>query len=99
MLIKKENVSQEQLDTAYEYLKKYCSENDLNLVEFIKEEKNIEPASEYIHKQLNFALRLILKPKKIESLIRENLDFITEAAQKRYDEENPVVKKTKKTKK
>ena len=98
MLIKKENITQEQLDTAYKYLKEYCDENNENIIKFLNDDNNIQPASEYIHKQLNFALRLVLKPKKIEEMIRENKEFIFNAAKERYDEENPPVKQKKSNK-
>lgn len=78
--LSKDNLKEEHLEDAYIYLKQYCTENELDILKFVKDKTNIEPASEYIHKQLPLAIRLILKPKKIATLIEENHDFIIEKA-------------------
>jgi hypothetical protein len=92
--------SPEHIDMAYNSLKDYCKENNLDLVEFIKNTDNIKPAAEHIHKELPFAARMILKKDKIEKLIYENLDFIQAKAQELHELEFGKPKKTKsKTKK
>ena len=72
----KDDVKEEHIEKAYELLKKYCEENNENLLKFVKNKKNIAQASEQIHKELNFAMRLILKPAKIEALILDNHEWI-----------------------
>lgn len=78
--LNKDNLKDEHLEDAYIYLKQYCEENQLDILKFVKDKKNIDPASDYIHKQLPLAIRLILKPKKIAALIEENHNFIIEKA-------------------
>jgi hypothetical protein len=91
----KENLSKEHIDLAYQYLKDYCDKNNQNVVSFVKNEDNIPIAAEYIYKQLGWSLRLILKPQKIEELIKENIDFIIEIAESK--EVKPKGKKKTKT--
>ena len=57
----------------------------LDVVEFVTNKSNVEPASEYIHKQLPFAVRLVLIPKKIAKMIEDNHNFIVAKA-KEYSE-------------
>ncbi len=75
-MFSKENVKEEHIEEAYNLLKKYCDENKLDMLKFVKNKDNIEQASEHIHKQLNFAMRLVLKPAKIASLINDNHEWI-----------------------
>ena len=63
----------------------YQHNNKLDVVEFVTNKSNVEPASEYIHKQLPFAVRLVLKPKKIAKMIEDNHNFIVAKA-KEYSE-------------
>lgn len=72
----KDDVKKEHIEKAYELLKNYCEQNKIDMLKFVKNKENIKQASEHIHSQLNFALRLVLKPVKIESTILENHDFI-----------------------
>ena len=72
----KSDVKEEHIQEAYKLLKEYCDKNNYDLLTFVAEKGNIKSASEYIHKQLNFALRLILKPAKIEKMILDNHDWI-----------------------
>ncbi len=75
-MFSKDDVKEEHIEEAYKLLKQYCDQNKLDMLKFVKDKGNIKQASEHIHKQLNFAMRLVLKPAKIESLITENHDFI-----------------------
>jgi len=75
-MFSKESVKEEHIEEAYQLLKKYCEENKLDMLKFVKNKDNIEQASEHIHKQLNFAMRLVLKPAKISSLINDNHEWI-----------------------
>lgn len=86
----------EYIEQAYTLLKEYCVNNNLNILEFVKNKDNIKPASEYIHKELPMAVRWVLKKDKIEDLILQNLDFIQTKAKEFYNAENPK-KKSKKS--
>lgn len=79
-MIEKKNIKEEHIEEAYKLLKEYCEENKLELIAFVENKGNIKNASEYIHKRLNFALRLILKPTKIEKMIVDNHDWIVAKA-------------------
>ena len=81
-MLSKENISEEQIKTAYELLKEYCEKSNIDVVEFVSDKTNIKKASEEIHKELNFALRLILKPAKIEKMIIDNYDWILAQAKR-----------------
>lgn len=81
-MFEKEDINESHIKEAYNYLKEYCDKNNLDLISFVSDKKNIDTASEYIHKQLNFALRLILKPKRIASMITDNHEWIVEQAKK-----------------
>lgn len=83
-MIDKNDVSDEQIDMAYGYLSEYCEKNNLDLIDFVSNPENIDMASEYIHKQLNFALRLVLRPKIIASLIKNNHEWIIEKARQKH---------------
>ena len=75
-MFNKNNVKEEHIEEAYKLLKQYCDQNKFDMLEFVSNKSNIKQASEHIHKQLNFAMRMILKPTKIETLITENHDWI-----------------------
>jgi hypothetical protein len=75
-MFSKENVKEEHIEEAYKLLKQYCDENKLDMLKFVDDKENINKASEHIHKQLNFAMRLILKPAKIANLINDNHEWI-----------------------
>jgi hypothetical protein len=75
-MFSKDNVKEEHIEEAFSLLKQYCEQNKLDMLKFVSEKTNIKEASEHIHKQLNFAVRMILKPAKIESLITDNHDWI-----------------------
>ena len=83
--IEAKNVNPEHIETAYKLVQEYCENNKLDVVEFVTNKSNVEPASEYIHKQLPFAVRLVLKPKKIAKMIEDNHNFIVAKA-KEYSE-------------
>jgi hypothetical protein len=83
--IEAKNVNPEHIETAYKLVQEYCEKNKLDVVEFVTNKSNVEPASEYIHKQLPFAVRLVLKPKKIAKMIEDNHNFIVAKA-KEYSE-------------
>lgn len=94
----KSNIKEEHVEEAYTLLKKYCDENNENLLEFVKNKDNIEKASNYIYKELPMMVRLILKPGKIAQLIEENHDFIVEKAKQYTDLEKKKNSKNKKNK-
>jgi hypothetical protein len=75
-MFSKEKVKEEHIEEAYKLLKQYCDENKLDMLKFVNNKENINAASEHIYKQLNFAMRLILKPAKIASLINDNHEWI-----------------------
>ena len=77
-MISKDNVKEEHIEEAYKLLKEYCLENKHDLIDFVSNKENIKNASTHIHKKLNFALRLLIKPAKIESMINENHEWIVE---------------------
>lgn len=89
----------EQITKAYNLLKEYCDDSNINLVDFINNKDNIKPAAEYIHKELPFAVRMVLKKDKIEKLLIDNLDFIQAKAKELHDEETKQEKKATKTSK
>lgn len=74
--IKPEDIPEDKILEAFEKLQEYCSENDINMKEFICNDDNIVKASEIIHSKLNMAQRAILSKKKITSLIETHIDFI-----------------------
>ena len=78
-------INPEHIETAYKLVQEYCEKNKLDVVEFVTNKSNVEPASEYIHKQLPFAVRLVLKPKKMAKMIEDNHNFIVAKA-KEYSE-------------
>jgi hypothetical protein len=80
-MIDKNDIKDEHIEEAYRLLKEYCKEHNEDIVTFVNNKDNVKKASEHIHKKLNFALRLIFKPAKIEKLILDNHDFIVEKAQ------------------
>lgn len=75
-MFSKEDIKEENIEEAFQLLKKYCDENKLDMLKFVKNKENIDTASEHIHKQLNFAMRLVLKPAKIANLLNENHEWI-----------------------
>lgn len=81
-MFEKEDIKEEHIKIAYNYLKDYCKENKQDLIKFVENKSNINLASEYIHKKLNFALRLILKPQRIANMINDNHEWIVEQAKK-----------------
>lgn len=100
-MFSKEDIKEEHIEKAYELLDKYCKENDTDVITFVKNPENIPIASNEIHKQLPFALRLVLKPARIEKMINENYDFIIDKAKeqnKKLKEAEKAAKKASKTK-
>ena len=90
--------SPEHIELAYNSLKEYCKEKDLDMLEFISNKENIRPAAEHIHKELPFAVRMIVKKDKIEKLIIDNLDFIQTKTVELHEQEFGKPKKAKKKK-
>ena len=100
-MFSKDDIKEEHIEKAYELLDKYCKENDTDVITFVKNPDNIPVASNEIHKQLQFALRLVLTPARIEKMINENYDFIIDKAKeqtKKLKEVEKAAKKEKKTK-
>lgn len=91
-------VSDEYITQAYQYLKEYCDKENKDVMEVINNDENIKPASIQINKQLPFLVRKLLSAEKIESLIRNNLDFIREKVKENYEAEHKPKKTTKKSK-
>lgn len=89
----------EHIEEAYKMLKQYCEDENLDMVKFVSQKENIRPAAEHIHKQLPFAVRLILKKDKIENLIIDNLEFIQAKTKELHEEEVKAAKKASKTSK
>lgn len=87
----KDKLTPEQIDMAYAKIKEHCDENNLDVLDFVKDESNIPLASQKIQSQLPFAMRLVVKPKHLEEAIRNNLDFIINVATERYSLENSVI--------
>lgn len=101
-MFNKEDIKEDHIENAYELLDKYCKENQTDVITFVKNPDNIPIASIEIHKQLPFALKLVLKPAKIEKIINENYEFIIEKAKeqiKKNKEAEKAAKKEKKVKK
>jgi hypothetical protein len=78
--LKAENLNPEHIETAYKLLKQYCDKKSVDVLTFVSDSANIKPASEYIHKELSFAYRMILSKDRIEKLIFDNIDFIKNKA-------------------
>ena len=88
-MFSKENVKEENIEQAYHLLKQYCDENKLDMLKFVDNKENINKVSEHIHKQLNFAMRLVLKPAKIANLINDNHEWIVTKV-KEYSDKQKV---------
>lgn len=86
-------VTDEQVTQAYQYLKEYCDEKGLDVMETINDDSNIKPASIEIHSKLPWVARKIIKAEKIEELILTNLSFIREKAAEQYKLEKKSPKK------
>lgn len=71
----------EHIQAAYEYLKAYCDERKLGVIEFVSNPANIPEAVAHIHKNLPFAYRMLLSKDKLQGLIQNNLEFIKSKAQ------------------
>ena len=89
-------LSDEQITQGYQLLKEYCDNKDLDVMDVLNNPENIKPAAEEIHKNLSFAIRMILKKNKIEDMITQNLDFIRDKAQFYINEEKKAAKAAKK---
>jgi hypothetical protein len=79
-MFKRTDIKQEHIDQAFELLSSYCKEQNLNLIDFIQNKKNIKPASKEIHSKLPWALKFLLHADTIENMITENHDWIVEKA-------------------
>lgn len=88
--IDKDNLTPEHMDMAYSKIKEYCEENNIDVLQFVKDESNIPLAAKTIQSKIPFAMRLIVKPKHLEEAIKNNIDFIIELATERYIAEHPV---------
>jgi len=75
-MFNKEDIKEVHIEQAYKFLSLYCQENNIDMLKFVKNPDNIPLASKEIHKQLSLALRVVLRPSKIEQLIIENHEFI-----------------------
>lgn len=93
--LKKENLSPEHLQDAYNYLKEYALENKTTVKKIIANPENIPLAAEYIYKKLPFTARMILNKEKLGNLILENYDFIKAEALK-FEKAEKTEKTTKK---
>ncbi|NCQ51479.1 hypothetical protein GW796_06210 [archaeon] len=89
----KADIKNEHIEEDYNLLQEYCKENKLDLLKFISNKENINQASIHIHKKLNFAIRLIIKPIKIESLLNENHDWIIKTTKEYIKQEKKKIKK------
>jgi hypothetical protein len=88
------DINEEHIEEAYKLLEEYCNSTNQPILKFVKNKDNIKIASEHIHKQLNFALRLILKPTKIEMMIIENHTWIVTKAKEQHSKKSKFKKTT-----
>lgn len=95
--LKKENLSPEHLQEAYNYLKEYALENKTTVKKIISNPENIPLAAEYIHKKLPFTARMILNKEKLGNLILENYEFIKTESLK-FEKAEKLIKAEKTTK-
>lgn len=82
-----ENVTDEQVLTAYKYLKEYCDEKNLDIMETLNDDKNIPIAVKEIHSQLPLKKRLFLRESMITNIITTNIDFIRQKAKEQIEAE------------
>ncbi len=71
-----ENATDEQITKAYGYIKEYCDERNLDVMETLNDEKNIPIATKEIYSKLPFGARVMFKESTITDIITKNLDFI-----------------------
>lgn len=82
-LLKAENLDESTLQKAFEMVKDYCEKKGVNVKDFVHQESSISEAATEIHKGLPFLQRKLMSVKMVESLIRDNIDFIRQQAEKR----------------
>lgn len=75
------SLKQEHIQAAYDYLKAYCDQKNVSVVDFVSNPLNIPEAVSHIHKNLPFAYRMLLSKDKLQSLIQNNIEFIKTKAQ------------------
>lgn len=81
--INPKNIDEETLEKAYQMVKEYCDKKGVSVRDFVHNEASIPEAAVEINKGLPFIQRKLLSVSTIESLIRNNIDFIREQAEKR----------------
>ncbi len=82
------NMSDENITKAYHYLKDYCIENNIDMMEFISKKENIANAAETIHGKLGFMQRKIVSIDDIKDVLNEQYEFIVVKTQEIYAAEN-----------
>ncbi len=82
-MINKNDISKEHIDKAYDMVKEYCDGKNISVMDFVNNEQNIPMAAKEIHGKLNFVMKMAMRPAMIESLIKDNIDFIRAEAAKR----------------
>lgn len=89
------DIPEDRILEAFEKLTEYCSENNIDMKEFLGDDNNIVKASEIIHSKLNMAQRAILSKKKICSLIETHIEFIRNKVEELSNKQATTAKKTK----
>ncbi len=93
--IKPEDIPEDKIIEAFDKLKEYCHENNIDMKKFMCDDENIARAGEIIHSKLNMTQRAILSKKKITSLIETHIDFIRNKVDELSENEDAKIEKNK----
>lgn len=87
----KDDVKPEHMDIAYKHLKEYCDKKGVDVLEFVRDKKNIPEAAKTINAELPWLIRKVFTVAKLESMLTDNIDFIIAQAENRHnnDESKP----------
>lgn len=72
-----DTIPSEYIATGYEFVAKYCSENNLSLPDFVSDKENSQTISESIHKALPWLYRKAIPMSEIADIINQNHDWIS----------------------
>lgn len=82
----KDDIKPEHLDTAYKYLKEYCDNKNVDVIEFVKNKDNIPEAAKEINKGLPWLAKKFFTVSKIETMLNDNIDFIIKTAEEKTNQ-------------
>lgn len=82
-----ENITDEQVTQAYDFIKEYCDKNNLDVMETLNDDKNIPIAVKEIYSNIPRMARFVIKEKTIAEIITKNIDFIRQKAKEKNEAE------------